>query len=242
MSAPLYLIQLNPNPAALIRFANAQGLLWHNRHDDEDLGYATHAWLTAQFGAGAVKPFRLVQDHRNRYPPKLLAFTRMGVDALAEHAQAYAPPLAHAVCPLADGIPAKPMPETWRVGRCLGFELLACPVSRIGSSEDDVYRRHVRESVGQGQEAKTREEIYRLWLTKQLGEACSLEDCHLDGFRNVRLLRKATGEGRQGFLAPQALFGGILEVKDSTAFSQLLARGVGRHRAFGYGMLLLRPV
>jgi len=242
MNAPLYLIQLNPDPAALIRFANAQGLLRHNRHDDEDLGYATHAWLTAQFGAGAVKPFRLIQDHRNRHPPKLLAYTRLSEEALVEHAQTYAPPLAHAVCPLADGIAAKPMPDSWRVGWRLGFELLACPVSRMGSSEDDVYRRHVRESAEQAQEAKTREEIYRRWLTHQLGVACALEDCHLDGFRNVRLLRKASGKGRQDFLAPQALFGGVLEVKDSAAFSQLLARGVGRHRAFGYGMLLLRPV
>jgi CRISPR system Cascade subunit CasE len=30
-------------------------------------------------------------------------------------------------------------------------------------------------------------------------------------------------------------------VADPAAFAQLLARGVGRHRAFGLGMLLLRP-
>ena len=34
---------------------------------------------------------------------------------------------------------------------------------------------------------------------------------------------------------------GILTVTDSAAFAALLARGVGRHRAYGYGMLLLRP-
>jgi len=30
-------------------------------------------------------------------------------------------------------------------------------------------------------------------------------------------------------------------VRDPTGFAALLARGVGRHRAFGFGMLLLRP-
>ena len=34
---------------------------------------------------------------------------------------------------------------------------------------------------------------------------------------------------------------GILTITDAAAFSNLLARGVGRHRAYGYGMLLLRP-
>jgi CRISPR system Cascade subunit CasE len=30
-------------------------------------------------------------------------------------------------------------------------------------------------------------------------------------------------------------------VVDADKFAALLARGVGRHRAFGYGMLLLSP-
>ena len=34
---------------------------------------------------------------------------------------------------------------------------------------------------------------------------------------------------------------GALTVTDPDAFAALLARGVGRHRAYGYGMILLRP-
>ncbi|GHE81823.1 hypothetical protein GCM10019059_44550 [Camelimonas fluminis] len=40
---------------------------------------------------------------------------------------------------------------------------------------------------------------------------------------------------------PDATFHGSLVVTDPEAFTILLARGVGRHRAYGYGMLLLRP-
>ena len=39
----------------------------------------------------------------------------------------------------------------------------------------------------------------------------------------------------------EAVFEGTLEVRDAALFQGLLARGVGRHRAFGFGMLLLRP-
>jgi CRISPR system Cascade subunit CasE len=34
---------------------------------------------------------------------------------------------------------------------------------------------------------------------------------------------------------------GTLTVTDPTTFATCLARGVGRHVAYGYGMLMLRP-
>lgn len=239
MTAPLYLVELRPDPAALIGFAAAQGI---NHREDEDLGYASHAWLTAMFGKHAPKPFRLLQDRRNLRPPRLLSFSRTSGAELAEHAQAFASPLAMRVSPLHGEVPAKLMPNRWRAGRRLGFELLACPISRLGKNEDDVYRRHRRECDEKGGAPVPRAEIYRQWLLRQLGEACRLEDYRLEGFRNLRLLRKANGQGKHDFLAPQAVLGGTLQVEDGAAFNTLLARGIGRHRAFGFGMLLLRPV
>ncbi|WP_306304396.1 type I-E CRISPR-associated protein Cas6/Cse3/CasE [Methylogaea oryzae] len=212
-----------------------------NSRRDEDLGYTAHAWLTAVFGQGAIKPFRLLQDSRNRQPPRLLGFSSQSGEQLIEHAQAFASPLALQVCPLEANFAAKPMPAQWRAGRRLGFELLASPISRLKQNEDDIYRRHVREREASGQQPDSRDAVYRLWLEHQLGTAAILEDYSLEGFRIVRLLRKAEGAGRRDFLAPQAKLGGILTVQDGTAFQTLLARGIGRHRAFGYGMLLLRP-
>jgi CRISPR system Cascade subunit CasE len=40
---------------------------------------------------------------------------------------------------------------------------------------------------------------------------------------------------------PNAVLEGTLTVGDPDAFARLLARGIGRHRAFGFGMLLLKP-
>jgi CRISPR system Cascade subunit CasE len=40
---------------------------------------------------------------------------------------------------------------------------------------------------------------------------------------------------------PDAVVHGTLTITDPVAFAGLLARGVGRHRSYGYGMLLLRP-
>ena len=40
-----------------------------------------------------------------------------------------------------------------------------------------------------------------------------------------------------GLQRPDALLVGSLKVEDPGAFTALLARGLGRHRAFGFGML-----
>jgi CRISPR system Cascade subunit CasE len=40
---------------------------------------------------------------------------------------------------------------------------------------------------------------------------------------------------------PDVTLRGRLSITDSAAFADLLRRGVGRHKAFGFGMLLLRP-
>ena len=54
--------------------------------------------------------------------------------------------------------------------------------------------------------------------------------------RVVRKLRRHASEG------PDAVIQGTLTVAEPGEFTDLVAHGVGRHRAYGYGMLLLRPV
>jgi CRISPR system Cascade subunit CasE len=46
---------------------------------------------------------------------------------------------------------------------------------------------------------------------------------------------------RRSVPGPDATLKGRLEVIDPVAFRNLLIRGVGRHRSFGFGLLLLRP-
>jgi CRISPR system Cascade subunit CasE len=104
----------------------------------------------------------------------------------------------------------------------------------------------------------TREAVYREWVVARMNGAAELLDTRLVSLRDARLWRKGTpGEGvpqrMHGHRRPEqagrtmlgrreAVFEGRLRVRDAAAFSALLARGVGRHRAFGFGMLLLRPV
>ena len=83
----------------------------------------------------------------------------------------------------------------------------------------------------------TRKEIYLGWLQEQLDDAADLDsnECWLKRFQRVRVAR-----GNTMVEGPQALFHGMLKVNDPRAFAVLLRRGVGRHHAYGYGMMLLR--
>jgi CRISPR system Cascade subunit CasE len=97
-----------------------------------------------------------------------------------------------------------------------------------------------------GREWMERQTVYASWLRKQLARGDAAEgpgDIILERFQREQLFRR--GERRHGAPAflerPAAILTGTLVVNGAEAFSELLRRGVGRHRAFGFGMLRVRP-
>ncbi len=231
MNTPLYMLELRLDPQALIRFAQEQKI---NRNRDEDLGYAAHAWLKALLPEHTPKPFRLILGNR----PKLLGYSPLSGQELLEQGQTFASPLALGITRIEDLQQAKPLPSEWRPGRRLGFEVMTCPTSRKAGHEKDLYH-HRMERLTEGETPPSRESLYRAWLEKQLGSAARLESASLEQFRFVSHYRR--GMGQKKLERPQALFRGVLTITESNPFNRLLARGIGRHRAFGYGMLLLKP-
>ena len=73
----------------------------------------------------------------------------------------------------------------------------------------------------------------------------TVDSIRLSGFRLAKQVRQT--QSRDGkrttstLVRPQALLEGYLTVQEPDEFTSLLKRGIGRHRAFGYGMILLRP-
>lgn len=232
MSAPLHLVQMRLDAAALMRFAADQRL---NLHQDEDGGYALHAWMAAMFGADAPKPFRWFEQKA-----EVLGYAACDHHALSGRARAFANPIAHAAL-LPDALHSKIMPGAWAVGQRLKIDVLACPVSRRGATEKDVY---LRELDRQADAARGREAVYLDWFRSQWTEAVEFESLSLRGFARSRTLRRGRAEDRRTSRMverPRALFNGVVAVRDGNRFHELLGRGIGRHRAFGYGMVLLAP-
>lgn len=240
----LHLIRLGLRPAALAEWAARRRLMQTSGFDE---GRALHHLLGETFGPGALQPFRLLAAPGGQ-EANLYAYSAADPDALRETAAAIALPDALAVLPLA-GLEAKPMPAGWRSGQRLGFDIRARPVTRLAKpvpAHADLHGRPQPERragaeidaflarILRGGKAATREDVYVGWLADRLAPAARLEEARLTRFERSRAARVGVSEG------PDATLQGTLAIAEPEAFAALLARGVGRHRAYGYGMLLLR--
>lgn len=239
----LFMIQLAPDMPRLIRWAQREHLLPGRLEDD--LGYALHAALRAAFDALAPSPFALIQQRAR--PVHLLAYCGHDAAALRVQAMAFADPAIAEILGVGD-LAGKPMPERFAAGRRLGFTLRARPTIRTDrdgdrgrSRERDAFLAAVQDTErGTG---PSRGEVYRDWLAARLrAGGCEPEHLVLDRFRLVTTMRRDKARRLQPLAGPDASFTGIVTVADPDRFAALLARGVGRHAAFGFGMLLLKPV
>jgi CRISPR system Cascade subunit CasE len=236
--SPLYLTSLPLELTPLRRWAAMRGF-------GADEGLALHHLLSETFGKGAMQPFRLMPAPRATCAT-LYAYARTGEAGLRQIALECAMPDALAVCDL-KGLAVKPMPETWRKGRRLAFDLRVRPTKRLikpagvfgKGAEIDAYLAQALRLHPDGRCAENpveRESVYRTWLAERLGAAATLEAA-----RMIRFERRPVVRGKTSREGPDVTWHGELVVQDGEDFAARLASGVGRHSAFGYGMLLLRP-
>lgn len=241
------MLKLEPRLPQLAAWAYRRGLAGR----DGDLGYALHAALAAAFGDQAPKPFRLCEPQPGAGAgdgmlPALYGYCTTDEGALNEFA-ALAEPDVRAALGL-DTLAVKPMPERWQEGRLLDFEVRIRPVVRADlagdrrrSRERDAFLAALPPGPEDGDEGLIDRELGRDEAAAPL--AGTLRMTAFQRTR-VRRRRRADAEGRRPFAAPEgpdALFAGSLQVRSGAAFNALLRRGIGRHRSFGFGMLLLRP-
>lgn len=254
MADDLHMVQIHFDGRELIRAEKRHRLV---RAPDDD-GYLMHAHLAACFGDLAPKPFSI---RRKSESLEVLGYGSAGAEELKQTAADFAEPDPNESW---TSLKSKTMRTEWDAGRRLGFEVRVCPVVRLSSdreiplrarkedettglhlfrkgSEVDVFQRDLGE---EGLDAGvTRARSYGRWLQEAFADAATLEGFDLIHFQLSKLYRRTQGSKRKGrtMKRPDATFRGNLAVGDPEVFAELLERGVGRHRAFGFGMLLLRP-
>ena len=242
----LQLVHAPVDMNAFHRWSRERGLM---RGRSFDTGYALHILLSGMFGKAVLQPFRLFASERRR-DAGLYAYTDTDREALSSIAAAAAPPDCVAVLDPAS-LRAKPLPVRFTTGQRLGFDVRVRPVRRAQvdvtnspagtglskGSEVDAFRQRARDGRSTGENAASREQVYAEWLGERCSAAVRIGHCRLAAFR---LDRAARGDG-PGPKGPDATLHGVLTVRDPAAFARLVRRGIGRHTAYGYGMLLLRP-
>ena len=229
----------------------------------QDPDHAMHCLLTECFGDLAPKPFRLILG-RDAPTGVLYGYGSADANALRETSAMCADPLQCLIVP-ADTLDSKPMPAEWQPGKRIGFEVRIRPIVRLlkdpsirtekppaarqfyeggnrPGTECDVFLWEAMRHPNKGDMELKREQVYAEWLSAKLvrsgGASLDVEETKLVSFQRTRSVRKLHARHSEG---PDAVMRGTLTVTDPAAFAALLAKGIGRHRAYGYGMLLLRP-
>ena len=250
----LHLVRIPLRIDALARWAGERGsgAGWRGAVFDE--GRALHHLLAEAFGPSAVRSFRLLAAPGGSVA-NLYLYSEQDAEGLREAAECCAWPEHLGVFPLSR-LESRAMPGKWRAGQHLGFDLRVRPVRRLlrgletprgrmnPGAEVDVFLVEAQRDPpggpgGMAGETRTREAVYLEWLEERIDGAAALDrgSCRLARFRLARAIR-----GDRQLEGPDATICGTLAVSDADRFADLLRRGVGRHRAYGYGMLLLRPV
>jgi len=232
------------------------------RRSAGDYGYPVHQLLTGVFGNAAPKPFSLSLGPTNGAASRarsgdLLAYSPHDEKALRDYAD-----LQRALFPDWDAaaeaiglesLKARTLPAEWTPGRRYRFEVRCRPVQRTSRAQErglpeerDVFLAAI-DGLPESQPVD-RAEVYLDWLAAEFDRrgGAALCNAHVSAMKRTMLVRRTSreedgGRASRAIDGPDVTFAGTLEVNDSDAFTALLARGLGRHRAFGFGMLLLAP-
>lgn len=238
----LHMISLPVDLRELRRLMAVNGL-------GSDEGRALHHFLCEAFGKGAVQPFRLMPGRNGARKATLYGYTGQTEAELRSTLDETAPPESGQVFDLGH-LAVKTMPESWNPGRRLAFDVRVRPVRRLHAPVGNFNRKgaevdvwllealhrfpdHSPENVG---ERLRRDEVYARWFAERLHGAAKIETVRMTRLEQTVAMRK--GAASRG---PDVTLQGELTVLDGAAFAEKLRRGVGRHTAYGYGMMLLRP-
>ena len=219
---------------------------WMGMRRLQDADHAMHCLLAESFGELAPRPFRLIMP-RGEARGVLYGYARAEDGALRDAAGIYADPSQARILPTGR-IASKPMPLVWQAGKRLGFETRIRPIVRRSRNADCRPRKECDAFVleasrhPEGEMPYSRETVYADWLGSQFarrgGARLHRDRTKLVSFQRTRAVRRRHGRYSEG---PDAVMRGVLTVTEPNAFSDLLSHGIGRHRAYGYGMILLRP-
>ncbi|EFL50711.1 CRISPR-associated protein CT1974 [Solidesulfovibrio fructosivorans JJ]] len=234
----LYMMQLEIVPRRLIEWSHQTGITAVDR------GYLVHSAMRIVFGDSAPQPFALFGNADNPFL-KVLGYGPTGIEALRAAVSLAEPVLVEAF-PV-ERMLGKTMPALFATGSRFAFQVECCPITRNSRDgkirEKDAFLAACDAAPEGGVE---RASVYSGWVGAEVARdgAAELLECSMKGFRMFTPVRRK-GKGnmaRSIGQRPRARLDGVLRVGDPGAFAALLARGLGRHRAFGLGMLLLRPV
>jgi CRISPR system Cascade subunit CasE len=240
----LHLVKVPLRADKLVAMARRRQINVRNMDD----GYFAHCLLTELWQENAPAPFVLRGNGRTL---DAWGYSPTNAARLMEHARAFGDP---SILEALDGdaIASRAMPRFDR-GRRVGFLTRVCPVTRLirptnghrAGAEIDVF---LAKCFSLGSDvAVSREATYREWFANRLADStvsgAMPARVTVAGIARAHVVRRTQGNERKArtLQRPDVHLEGDLIIEDGDTFLRFLARGVGRHRAFGFGALMVVP-
>ena len=236
-----HLISVPIKMKAFHKWSAARGLMGDNNFSED---YALHVLLSGAFGKSVLQPFRLMSTFKN---PKgtLYGYAKCSAKKLRTLIEEVATPDCLGVIKHKE-LKSKPMNMTFKEGKRLGFDLRVRPVVRKHDEgrpskrfEIDAFLAQEKRSPAKNptEICQLRQSVYTDWLSHRFNGAADIKRCDLTRFRITPTVRgnNKTPNG------PDAILQGDIVVRNADSFYDILCHGIGRHKAYGFGMLILRP-
>jgi CRISPR system Cascade subunit CasE len=248
----MHLIKLAIPKPTLAEFASSRSLSARLTTD-----YLVHSVLSETFSE-TPRPF--VAEDKGRLLRVLFysdyPYSKSNETDLQDRAQFGASPEAYEAISWDQGA-GKPIPDSVPEGMDLKFETKASPVVEKASSgkgknvdgEPRTWEEGDELDVFLSRQWKSEKElsrfaVYKDWLSGRIeGHGASVESIAVEGFNLKEMTRRTRGGDRKvtAFKRPVATMSGKAKVTGPVEFGNLLRKGVGKHKSFGYGFLKIRP-
>lgn len=238
---PLYLIRLFLDSRSLFRLSERKEVFARQL----DLGYLVHCRLAALFGRVRPQPFAITRTIGPWL--EVLAYSESDHKTLFREVPRSMLPTIGAGVRWED-FSSKKMPDLFPAGHRVSFRLRACPVERKArgnsrvrmGAEVDVFLAALDRCPDKKLD---RYQVYCSWLKEKMETDGAVEclEVKVVGYRRSMFVRRNKSRDFTTLERPDVTYQGQIAIRNPEAFKYLLARGIGRHRAFGFGMLLLSP-
>jgi len=241
-----HLVQISINIPRVIRFYKR---FWgHHSPGLSDAGMLIKTALTETFvGEAAIRPWRQQGDGDEFGTVTILGVSKYDAEQLKDMVLDTLPELAN--CYDTNSFFSKPLRD-FEVGKRYQIQSLVSARKMTSFVEGKHVERRVERDLysiekefcaAKGKTLRSREEVYTDFFQEFFKDVVEFESCEVKAVKSDRTVRKdESGLPNIGFSSNSAEFEAIVKIKDAESFRNLLINGIGRAKAYGHGMVLVR--